>query len=96
MRLLGLLLRVVLLAAVLSVVLGIVWRLIVTVTRSASGGGRSASPQPPQRAGGALVRDPHCGTYVMQSRALSSGAGSQAHYFCSDACRTAWLAAHPQ
>jgi YHS domain-containing protein len=45
-----------------------------------------------QRGGGAgqsvgLVRDPVCGTYVMPSKALTSGSGSNTRYFCSEKCR---------
>jgi len=56
--------------------------------------GRQAGRPRPQRvaerAGGTLVRDPHCGTYVPESRALSVGTGSDVVHFCSSACRDAW------
>ena len=52
------------------------------------------TPDSLERAGGALVRDPHCGTYVPQSRALKVGIGATAQYFCSAACRDAFAAAH--
>jgi hypothetical protein len=64
----------------------------------ASAGARragSAPPrQPPERAGGTLVRDPQCGTYIPLSRALTVGGGADALHFCSSACRDAWTAAH--
>jgi uncharacterized protein len=47
-----------------------------------------------ERSGGTLVRDPQCGTYIPLSRAIRVGNGSAAHYFCSDGCRAAYLAAH--
>ena len=34
-----------------------------------------------------LVRDPVCGTFVMPSKALTSGSGSSTRYFCSEKCR---------
>lgn len=34
-----------------------------------------------------LVRDPVCGTFVVPSTSLSTGAGSQTRYFCSENCR---------
>jgi YHS domain-containing protein len=37
-----------------------------------------------------LVRDPVCGTYVVPSNALSSGAGAQMKFFCSENCRRAY------
>jgi len=56
--------------------------------------GAAGPPASNERAGGTLVRDPHCGTYVMQSRAIRSGSGGDVQYFCSDACRDAYRAAH--
>jgi hypothetical protein len=50
--------------------------------------------KPLQRAGGTLVRDPQCGTYVPESRALTVRARSGTLHFCSAACRDAWTAAH--
>ena len=37
-----------------------------------------------------LVRDPVCGTFVDQSRALSVEGGQGMHYFCSEECRAAF------
>jgi hypothetical protein len=51
---------------------------------------RKRPPTMPERAGGTLVRDPHCGTYVPESRAIRAGS----EHFCSTKCRDAWLAAH--
>lgn len=34
-----------------------------------------------------LVRDPVCGTFVLPSRALTSGTGANTRYFCSEKCR---------
>jgi YHS domain-containing protein len=52
-----------------------------------------APPQPIERAGGALVRDPQCGTYIPQSSALTMRTGGETWHFCSAACRDAWTAA---
>lgn len=52
-----------------------------------------AAPRPPARgprAGEHMVRDPVCGTFVLPSRALTIGSGEDAHYFCSEQCRTAY------
>jgi uncharacterized protein len=43
-----------------------------------------------ERSGGTLVQDPHCGTYLPQSRALAVTAGGDTKYFCSPACRDAY------
>jgi uncharacterized protein len=40
-----------------------------------------------ERAGGELIRDPQCGTYVPKSRAIAVGHGAHARYFCSTTCR---------
>ena len=34
-----------------------------------------------------LARDPVCGTFVDQSRALTARHGGTVHYFCSERCR---------
>jgi len=39
-----------------------------------------------------LVRDPVCGTHVVQSRAVTLGAGAERQYFCSERCRDRYLA----
>jgi len=54
---------------------------------------RRPPAQTPERSGGTLVRDPQCGTYVPESRAIRVGSGDKALYFCSAACRDAYLAA---
>ncbi|HUF48833.1 MAG TPA: hypothetical protein VMM93_13530 [Vicinamibacterales bacterium] len=53
-----------------------------------------APRKPLERAGGALVQDPHCGTYVPKSRALVSGTGEHAKFFCSTECRDRYLSGH--
>src|SRR5262245_28774929 len=45
-------------------------------------------PQPPStRAGGQLVRDPQCGTYVAESSAVKALQDGQMFSFCSMECR---------
>jgi len=39
-----------------------------------------------------LARDPVCGTYVVPSRALTSGSGAETRFFCSEHCRRAYAA----
>jgi hypothetical protein len=60
--------------------------------------GQRQAPKPtsrmPERAGGTLVRDPHCGTFIPESRALVVGRGADALHFCSTTCRDAWVASH--
>jgi hypothetical protein len=47
-----------------------------------------------ERAGGALVQDPQCGTYIPMARALTVGRGADAKHFCSTACRDQYLSTH--
>ena len=44
----------------------------------------------PERSGGTLVRDPQCGTYIPESRAIRVGSGDRTLYFCSADCRDAY------
>lgn len=53
---------------------------------------RSAPTRPAERPGGTLVRDPQCGTYVPESRALALKRGGATMHFCSTTCRDTWLA----
>jgi hypothetical protein len=41
---------------------------------------------------GAMVRDRICSTFLPKSRALSVRCGDEEHFFCSEACRAAFLA----
>ena len=77
-------------------VLLVVVRLIVRGVSSAIGHRPAAKPSSrvPERAGGVLVRDPQCGTYLPESRALVLGRGTDALHFCSVTCRDAWASAH--
>ena len=63
-------------------VVRVVWRLLSGMV------GRAAGPRrvPPQRAV-PLVRDPVCGMFVDQSRALTTKRGGAVQYFCSEGCR---------
>jgi hypothetical protein len=74
---------------ILLLILRYVLRLVFSLLQSA----RSTSGRPVssggtlERAGGELVRDPQCGTYIPKSRAVVAGSGADAKYFCSIECR---------
>ncbi len=79
----GWVVRVLLIALVVRVLVG----LVTSALR------RRGASEPTSRPGGkptALVRDPVCGTYVEPSHAISTRAGSTVHYFCSENCREAF------
>ena len=44
-----------------------------------------------ERIGGELVRDPQCGTYIPKDRAVVSGSGAKALFFCSTTCRDQYV-----
>jgi hypothetical protein len=55
-------------------------------------GAGPASTGRSERSGGTLVRDPQCGTYLPESRAIRAGGGAHVVYFCSVTCRDAYSA----
>ena len=76
-------LRFILLAILFIVVARIFWRFVDVVIEASRppGEGRGSSPAVK------LVRDPVCGTFIVPSKALTSGSGSDTRYFCSEKCR---------
>jgi YHS domain-containing protein len=64
----------------------VLWRLLWSALKGLFVG---MGYQPPGTRGQSvgLVRDPVCGTFVLPSKALTSGSGSNTRYFCSEKCR---------
>jgi len=91
------LVRFLLFALLVLIVLRSIWRLFEGIVEGATGTRRSGKDgRVPQR-GAPMVRDPVCGTFVVQSRARNAMRGGEQAFFCSDECRRAWLAgAQPQ
>ena len=87
----GWLLRLLLFLLLVTLLLRAGYRLLEGVIEGATG-------RPPRRRSGvpakgtAMVRDPVCGTFVVQSRALTAVRGRQAAWFCSEECRRRWQA----
>jgi YHS domain-containing protein len=90
------LLRAILITVSIRFVVRLIGAMMAPAQRPSTGpsGPRPAPPRPAERVGGTLVRDPHCGTYVPENRAIRAGSGASAQYFCSEDCRRAYLAAH--
>ena len=61
-----------------------VWRFVAGVLDGMASPRRTTSPDGSPVA---LARDPVCGTYVVPSRAVTSGRGESLRYFCSVRCR---------
>lgn len=62
-----------------------VWRFLRGVFEGMAPTARAADSSTPGSV--ALVRDPVCGTFVVPSRAITSGRGADMLYFCSERCR---------
>ncbi len=63
-------------------IIRLIWGFVASIVSAASGPKQVRRPRSMQ-----LVRDPVCGTYIQQSRALKVDARGKTHYFCSDDCR---------
>ena len=63
-------------------------RALLRLWRGIAEGMRPPRDEPP--AAVPLVRDPVCGTFVVPSRALTAGSGSEMRFFCSENCRRAY------
>jgi len=76
-----------------ALILYFVARTIMRLVQGARSVSRpTGSSQPIERSGGTLVRDPQCGTYVAQTRAVRLSSGGKTLYFCSTTCRDAYEA----
>ena len=69
----------------LLIVIRLLWKFVRGVLE---GAGVFHGPRP---ASVGLVRDPVFGVFVVPSKALTSGSGSQTRYFCSEKCRAEWM-----
>jgi len=74
-------------AIFLLLIVRTVMRLIFPPQRRPPAGAPPPRTGPVERAGGELVRDPQCGTYVPKTRAIALQRGGETLYFCSDKCR---------
>ena len=80
--------RFILLGILILLIARAFWRVMDGVIEAAGGTTRSRGKSQPVK----LVRDPVCGTYVAPGIALSLIAGGSTHYFCSEKCRSSFLA----
>lgn len=68
-------------------------RLVLRAIRGAMRVQEPPRPRKVERVGGALARDPHCGTHVPRASAVTLRQGGGTLYFCSTACRDAYQSA---
>jgi YHS domain-containing protein len=88
----GWLIRILLVLLLVLLLVRAGWRMILGVLEGATGESRG---QVRSKKGSAhMVRDPVCGTFVVQSRALSAFSGGETAWFCSEACRRRWESTH--
>jgi hypothetical protein len=82
-------------AILLTILINLILRLILPSRRTPRAGPAQPSPGPRsvERTGGTLVRDPNCGTYIPESRAIRVGSGTAIQFFCSEECRAAYASA---
>ena len=87
------LIRLLLFLLLITMLLRAGYRLLEGVIEGATGrpARRPARGGVPRK-GAQMVRDPVCGTFVVQSRALTAVRGGQTAWFCSDECRRRWQA----
>jgi YHS domain-containing protein len=81
--------RIALILLLILLVVRAGWRLLEGVVQGAVGTGGRRGGRVPQ-AGTKMVKDPVCGTYVVQSKALSASSGGETAWFCSSKCQQAW------
>ena len=74
--------RLLLIVVLACIAVRVLWRVLIGVFE---GMGYQQRGGVPRSVG--LVRDPVCGTFVVPSKALTSGSGSNTRYFCSEKCR---------
>jgi YHS domain-containing protein len=79
------LIRAILVFLLVLLIVRAVWRLAAGIVEGASRG-RDGVPE----RGARMVRDPVCGTFVVQSRALTATTRGETAWFCSEDCRRRW------
>jgi YHS domain-containing protein len=86
----GWILRILLFMLLVAVVLRSAYRFLHGVIEGAGMNPR-VSTRRRRQVTGHMVKDPVCGTYVVQGRALTAVRGGQTAWFCSSECQRAWL-----
>ena len=74
--------RLLLIVVLAYIATRVLWRVLKGIFE-----GMGYQPPAGSSASVGLVRDPVCGTFVLPSKALSSGSGANTRYFCSEECR---------
>ena len=75
------------------IIVGVGWLIRRMVRRPQERRPVGAGPSPVPRTQGEMVRDRVCNTFLPRSRALSLSRDGEDHFFCSEACREAFIGA---
>ena len=73
-------------------VIGILTRGVGDLFKEEQAARAPGSPPTPKEAGGELMKDPLCGTYVSSNSAFKRTSGGKTHVFCSEKCRDQFAA----
>jgi YHS domain-containing protein len=87
----GWILRILLFMLLVAVVLRSAYRFLHGVIEGAGMSSPRVSTRRRRQVTGHMVKDPVCGTYVVQGRALTAVRDGQTAWFCSSECQRAWL-----
>jgi YHS domain-containing protein len=87
----GWILRFLLFMLLITVVLRSAYRFLYGVIEGAGVDSPRVSHRRRTQVTGHMVKDPVCGTYVVQGRALTAVRGGETAWFCSAECQRAWL-----
>jgi hypothetical protein len=90
MRFLFLLIALVWLWMILRRIIG--WTLTLLFGTRPNKSKPASTQDAPRIEGQRLVRDPECGVYIAENRALPVGSGAKVVHFCSTACRDRYFA----
>jgi YHS domain-containing protein len=86
-RFIGLLLVFILVVPLIRMVVGMLARAFTNF----AGAGKSETGPARVPAGGKLIKDPICGTFVSETVAKTLTSGGKTHHFCSDECLKKFL-----
>jgi YHS domain-containing protein len=87
----GWILRIFLFLLLATILLRSAYRFIQGIIEGAGIGGGRVSGRRHSQVTGRMVKDPVCGTYVVEGRALTAVRGGQTAWFCSTECQRLWL-----
>ncbi len=86
----GWILRIFLFSLLITILIRSAYRFFQGVIEGV-GGERGRGGRRGAQVTGRMVKDPVCGTYVVEGRALTAVRGGRTAWFCSPECQRMWL-----